>query len=180
MEVLDDKIKAFLDVGDGNGNGDGNGYGKGIKQFNGMNVYTIDDTPTIITNVKGRIASGYTVRHNTELVPCFVARVGNYFGHGDTAHSAFDAANAKYEENRPLSDRIDDFVKEFPTLQTEAKCSEFYKWHHILTGSCEFGRNEFRERHGISLDEVHTVEWFLELVKDAYGKDVIKQVRERY
>ena len=210
MGVLEDRIKAFLDVGDGNGdgygngygngygdgdgdgdgNGDGNGYGNGygygdgdgngIKQFNGMDVYIIDNTPTIITNTKGQIASGYTIRYNTQLVPCFVARVGNYFGHGDTAHSALEAANAKYNKNRPLSDRIDEFVKEFPTLQNEATVKKFYDWHHVLTGSCEFGREEFRKRHNLTFDEVHTVGWFLDITKNNYGKDVIKQVRKMY
>ena len=194
MGVLDGKIKAFLDVGDGNGDGDGDGngngygygngygdgYGNGIKQFNGMEVNIIDNTPTIITNIKGEIASGYTIRNNTQLVPCYIARVDNYFGHGGNTHSALIAATAKYEENRPLSDRIDDFVKEFPTLQTEANVKMFYNWHHILTGSCEFGREEFRKRHRLSFDEVHTVEWFLDIVKNDYGKEAIAETRKRY
>ena len=201
MEVLEDKIEAFLDAGygsadgDGYGSGYGDGYGSGygdgygygsgdgcgISEINGMRVWEVDNTPTIITNVKGNIAQGYTIRHNVELVPCYLAKVGNYFGHGETAHEALYAAQEKYETNKPLSERIADTVAKYPTLDTVVSHTELYALHHILTGSCRFGRDKFAANHGLDLEQGEmTMRQFINLTIDAYGGDAIKELLHAY
>lgn len=99
MEVLSKRIELFLDVGDGSGSGNGYGYGSGISEFDGHKVYIIDDIPTCITSLHGNIAEGFIIRSNSIKEPCFIARSGNYFGHGKTAHEAMEAARAKELEN---------------------------------------------------------------------------------
>lgn len=49
----------------------------------------------------------------------------------------------------------------------------FYKWHTILTGSCESGKKHWLKEHGINLNDSMTVEQFVELTKNAYGGEII-------
>lgn len=90
-------------------------------------------------------------------------------------------ARAKYEKNKPIEERISDFIKQYPTLDTKAKASDLFHWHHVLTGSCEFGRKEFCSNKGISWEDGEwSIKDFLDLTKAAYGGDVIKQVINKY
>ena len=196
---LKDKIERFVAVnsgngsgygdgyGDGNGsgygdgNGSGNGSGSGISAIEGNKVYNVDDIPTIITSVHGMYAKGYTLRNNVMKVPCYVARCGDYFAHGKTLKEAQADARAKYEQNRPLADRIADFMAKYPTLDTKAKHSDLYMWHNILTGSCAFGRQEWAKAHNLSRESGEmTISKFIEMTLNAYGGDVIRQLKERY
>lgn len=146
-----------------------------------MSVYDVDGVPTIITNVRGNIAEGYTIQHNTKLVPCYIARAGDYFAHGKTAHEAVQDAQEKYDENRPLSERIADTVKKYPTLDTVVPHKELYALHHTLTGSCRFGRDEFAANHNLDPDNGEmTMREFIELTMDAYNGDAIKELLHAY
>ena len=195
MEDLSKRIEQFLCVssgsgsgsgyGDGYGSGDGSGYGYGsgygISEINGMKVWKVDGVPTIITNIHGNIAEGYTPKQNVNLVPCYIAKVGNCFAHGTTAHQALQDSQEKYETNKPLSERIADTVAKYPTLDTVVSHTELYALHHTLTGSCRFGRDEFAANHG--LDPEHgamTMRQFINLTMDAYGGDAIKELLHAY
>ena len=169
------------DDGNGYGNGDGNGYGYGngykIKQINDMPVVEIDDIPTVIKCIKGNIIKGYTFI-NFQLVPCYVIKQDGYFAHGKTVREATHALQNKILLNTPIEERIDAFLSEIKT-DKEYRAKVFYDWHHRLTGSCEFGRNEFIERHNISLDEMMTVKRFIELTKNDYGGEIIKELEKK-
>lgn len=57
------------------------------------------------------------------------------------------------------------------------KAKELYKWHNILTGSCEFGRREFCKDHKIDIDkDLLTVNEFIALTVNEYGGDIITQL----
>ena len=181
MEDLSKKIEQFLCVSSGYGDGSGSGYGSGygISEINGMKVWKVDDVPTIITNIHGNIAEGYTLQHNVLLVPCYIAKVGNYFAHGATAHQALQDAQEKYETNKPLSERIADTVAKYPTLDTVVSHAELYALHHTLTGSCRFGRDEFAANHGLDPEQGEmTMRQFINLTIDAYGGDAISTIVE--
>ena len=185
MEDLNEKIKRFLSVGygdgDGSGDGSGYGYGYGIKEYDGKRVYIIDGVPTMLTNVVGNIAKGYVVREDLSLHPCFVARSGDFFSHGVTAREALLDARAKYEENRPEEDRIKLFMEEYPSLDSIAACSDLFRWHHTLTGSCTMGRKEFVAAHGIDVEkDSMTVGNFIAQTRVSFGGDVIKRLEEEY
>lgn len=203
MGVLEDKIAAFLDVGYGNGyvngyvngygngyghgNGHGNGYGYGygngygIKSIDGYTLHTIDGVPTAITSLHGNYAKGFTLANNVIKKPCYIAKVDNYFAHGDTLKKAMEDARAKYEQNRTLSERISDFKEAYPTLDTEAEASDLFSWHNILTGSCLFGRKQFCEQHGVDYEKGKwKIRDFFELCKNAYGSENIRQAMEAY
>ena len=167
--------------GYGYGYGDGNGYGDGIKEYEGYLVYNVDGVPTIITSLHRNIAQGFTCKHNRFTVPCYVARVGNYFAHGSTAKEALRDAQAKYEQNRPIAERIKGFIDNYPSLDTIALNSELYVWHNVLTGSCAFGRQQFAEQHEIYINNGSmSVKEFIILTQNSYKGDIIKQLHAAY
>ena len=63
-----------------------------------------------------------------------------------------------------------DINKEYPN-------NDFYDWHGKLTGSCSLGRESFAKNNGIDLSGKMTVSEFISLTENAYGSDVIKQVK---
>ena len=206
METID-KIKAFLKVdeypcgdgygdgyssgygngdGCGNGNGDGNGcgysYNRGdgnIKSLNGQPVYIIDETQTIITQVVGQYAKGFILDSDLTMTPCYIAKCGNYFAHGETLRDAFEDAVSKYEQDLPTEERIANFNSTFPDNDKPIKVSLLYVWHNKLTGSCAMGRQAFAKEHNIDIEaDSVTVAEFVRLTENSYGGDVIKLLKQ--
>ena len=164
-----------------NGSGDGDGYGDwDIIALNGNIVDCVDALPTVITQVRGNIASGYTVKSDLTLTPCFIVKVGNCFAHGKTIKEAVACAEEKELQEMPVNERIEKFIMTFGSLGSEHTGKEFYDWHHILTGSCKFGRDEFCEGNNIKLDKKYTVKYFLDITRYSYGADVINLLRKAY
>ena len=175
--------------GPGFGEGSGFGYGDisayssvrgGIKVLNGNIVDYIDNIPTIITQVHGNIACGYIVQNFPTLESCFIAKVDNFFAHGKTLKEAVANAKAKRMRKIPIEEQIEKFIKVLGPLDSEHTGKEFYDWHHVLTGSCEMGRDTFCKTHNIDLTQKYTVKYFLDITKDSYGSDVIKLIEEAY
>ena len=77
-----------------------NGNENNIKEINGNIIDYIDDIPTIITQVHDTFANGFIVKNNLTLSPCFIAKVGNSFAHGNTLEEAI--ADAEHKEKRRL------------------------------------------------------------------------------
>ena len=165
--------------GYGSGFGDGRGSGSGIKSINGHSVFFIDGIPTAITAVTGNVAKGYVVDDDFTLIPCYIAKSGNSFAHGNTLEKAVADARAKELSEKPEEERIQDFIAEHDYNKTYA-VSNLYKWHNILTGSCEMGRQQFAEDHGIDLDGKMSIKKFIELTKNAYGGETIKKLEKEY
>ena len=169
--------------GDGNGSGDGCGFGYGngdVTALNGNIVDYIDNVPTIIIQVHGNFAYGHIVKDDLTLSPCFIAKVGNSFAHGKTLKEAVADAKAKELGKMTIEERIAKFVEAFGPLDSEHSGKEFYDWHHILTGSCHMGRDEFCRLHSIDLTQKYSVRYFLNITKGSYGSDVIKMVIKAY
>ena len=181
--------------GDSNGSGDGDGlccgYGSvdgsgeggdvsamNIKTFNGHIIDYIDGVPTIITNIHNNVASGFIIGFDMTLMPCYVAKAGNYFAHGETLKNAVEDAEAKEVREMPIEERIEKFIEVFGSLDSEHTGKEFYDWHHILTGSCRMGRDKFCKENGIDLTKKYSVKYFLNITKNSYGGDIIKQIIE--
>ena len=164
--------------GDGFGFGSGDGDGFGVKEFNGRKVYDIDSVRTLIYAVKGDAARGAVLRNDMTLRDCWIAKRGNFFAHGDTLHEAVEAVEAKWRDNRPLDERIAEFMKTHPALDEEY--GDLFEWHHVLTGSCEFGRRQWCEEHGYKPTDSITLRAFFEQTKNDYGRDVIRRVAKEY
>lgn len=133
---------------------------------------------TIIYSIKGDLARGAILRDDLTLKPCWIAKRGNFFAHGDTTHSAFAAAEAKYRQRLPIEDRIKAFVAAHPDL--DAAYGDLFEWHNTLTGSCEFGRREWCRRNGLKPDDSITLKEFFRLTGDEYGGEVIRRVEKMY
>jgi len=162
--------------GDGDGYGYGDGDGDGIKTFDGNNVFLIDSIQTIIHSVRGNVAKCSILNKDLTLAPCYVSKVGNFFAHGETARDAIRDAKQKYEQNKPIAERIADFNAKFKS-GAEYICKEFDSWHHVLTGSCFLGRDNFAKQNGININkDKMTREEFAELTKNSYGSDIILQL----
>ena len=173
--------------GDGSGSGYGSGFGSGfgdgsgdISTYEGNIVDYIDGVPTIITRIHNNIAKGYVIKRDMTLEACYVAKVGNSFAHGETTKDAVADAEAKEMERMPVEERIEKFIEKFGSLDSEHTGKEFYDWHHILTGSCRMGRDEFCKDNYIDLDKKYTVGYFLSITKNAYGGSVIDKILETY
>ena len=169
--------------GDGYGSYDGYGYGSGdgygISTLNGEHVYQIDDVPTLIDSVSGNFAKGRILRSNLTTRPCYIAKVGKFFAHGDTLREAMADAQAKYNAHRPLAERIADFNREFPDRDVEVDAARLFEWHHILTGSCLAGRKAFCEDRGLDYEHGHyTVNEFIRLTREAYGGEAIQELEK--
>ena len=164
---------------DGYGSGDGDGYG--IKSYDGHEVYIIDDMQTIIYSVHGNIARGATINIDLTLADCYIAKYEDYFAHGETAKQAIDNAQSKVYQNKPIEERIDYVIENYPDVDVPIEHSALFSLHNFLTGSCLFGRKEFAKAH--SLDPEHgamTMREFIHLTKDAYGEDNIRQLADAY
>jgi hypothetical protein len=192
-----DKIELFLSKtngsgsgdgdgsGDGSGSGSGSGYGYGYgygdglpNKIDNMQVYRIDTVPTIITHVVGNIAKGYIVGEDLSLEPCYVAKHDNYFAHGKTKEQAIADVNAKAFSNLDVDEKINEFLKTF-SLDKKYKGHEFYKWHNLLTISCDLGRKAFVRDNNLSLDAEYTVLEFIDICRNAWGKEIIKQLENK-
>ena len=162
--------------GYGYGDGYGYGYGDGIKSFSGAAVHMIDDVPTIITAIFGNTAKGYILRDDLTLEPCYVAKAGNHFAHGDTLEAAAADAREKLFDDMSEDERIAAFWEAHePGAKYPAR--DLYDWHHRLTGSCRMGRDEFVRSHGIDLEHgMYTVDEFVAITRNSYGGAVIARL----
>lgn len=171
--------------GSGYSNGDGFGFGlgsnkrPGIVQINNMYVFKIDGLPTIITKVRGNIAKGFLLDDDLTLSPCFIAKQNNLFAHGVTLRAAINSLQVKLFGKTPVNERIDLFMKKFK-LGKKYKGTLFFDWHEYLTGSCLEGRKHFIRNNNLSLDNEYTVEEFIKLTENSYGKEIIKELKKAY
>jgi hypothetical protein len=90
-----------------------------------------------------------------------------------------EALNDKLFEDMPEEERIEAFVKAHEAGKAYAN-TDFFDWHHRLTGSCEAGRKAFAQNHGVDLDGHMTVLEFITLTENDYGGKTIKKLKEFY
>lgn len=162
-----------------NGSGDGNSNGSGIKSFNGMDVYHIDGIQTIITHIKESFANGYVLNPDFTLTRCVIAKGSGYFAHGKTLKEARKSLEKKIFNNMDAEEIFNEFLKKFKKGKKYLG-SEFFEWHHYLTGSCLMGRESFVKNHGLNLDETFTVEEFIKICENDFGGQIIKLLKERW
>ena len=172
-----EEIEKFLSV-DEFPYGSGSGYGYGILEYNHQKVYKIDGIPTIIDSVHGNYAKGKILRNDLTVIECYIAKYGNFFAHGDTLKQALQDVSEKYNENKPLEERIYEFNEKYPDDDIPIDGNELFSWHHILTGSCLFGRQSFCQDHDFNINDKYTVRQFISLTENAFGSEEIKQLKQ--
>ena len=164
--------------GDGNGDGYGDGDGDGIKTFNKQTVYIIDKIQTIIKSIKNDVAKGFILNKDLSLTSCYIVRNDYYYSHGATLKEALQSLQEKTELSLPIAKRVENFKNKFKNFNRKVNASLLYIWHFKLTGSCKMGRDSFCTNHKINLTkDKFTIYEFIELVKDQYGSEIIKQLK---
>jgi hypothetical protein len=167
--------------GDSSGNSSGYdsdyGYGSGsnLLTYNDKLVEYIDNTPTVILSKHGDTSCGFIINNDLTTTPCFVAKSQGYTAHGETLKEAVSCLQDKIINNMPIDKKIQQFNESFHR-GVSYRASEFYRWHNVLTGSCEMGRKQFMRNHDIEDDDKFTVEEFIALTKENYGGSIIKQI----
>ena len=149
---------------------------------NNHKAFQSDDTPTIITQIFGDYEDGFSVTiHDFTSTPCYIARNKEYgfYAHGKTLREAYQSLQEKIFDTMPVEERIEKFIEHFAADKTY-KGSEFFEWHHILTGSCLFGREQFIKSRHLDLNAEYTVAQFIFLCEHEYGGEVITRLKKRY
>ena len=162
------------------GKGYGDGDNTGLKEINGKKVYMVDGTQTIFTSVRGNVAQGFIVQSDLQLTPSFIVKENNKFAHGNTLRDAFTSLQEKLYDDSTEEERIEVFKKKFPSYEEKYDNKDLFTYHHVLTGSCRMGREEFVKGNGLSLDGKTSVREFVELTKNAYGGYIIKELPKAY
>ena len=167
--------------GYGSGSGDGSGYGSGygLRTINNKNIYLIDGISTIIESIHNNIARGFIFNGDFTFEKCYIAKGHNYFAHGETIKEAIENLQEKIFDDLEPEEKINEFKKIFEK-DKKYKGTEFYKWHHTLTGSCKMGRDNFVKNHDIDLNKEYSVKEFIEKTKNDFGGDIIKRLEEYY
>lgn len=167
--------------GDGFGDGHGDGHGGGIAVFVGRTVHDVDGVQTIITAVNAGFAKGYVLNSDLTMTPCYIAKGGGRFAHGETLKKAVSALQDKLFEDMPEEKRIAAFIEAHPDKNAKIPARDLWVWHNRLTGSCEMGRNQFAADRGIDIDkDEFTPLEFCEMCNGSYGGDVIRRLEEAY
>lgn len=166
--------------GDGSGDGSGYGSGYGIKKTNSDEVFLVDNIETIIKSIKGNTAKGFIVETDLTLTSCFLVKANGLFAHGKTLKEAVKSLEEKLFQELDEDERLDEFVKHFPSFEKPYLNKEFFDWHNKLTGSCLMGREQFAKGRGINLKESMTVKDFISLTKSAYGGEIIEKLIPYY
>ena len=137
--------------------------------------------PTIITNIKNNYAKGFMVGGDYQLTLCYIAKYEytNLFAHGKTLKDAVSSLQEKVYEDMSEEERIKAFTDNFKANKVY-KGTDYFKWHHILTGSCLMGRNQFIKDNDLDLNATYTVLEFIKIVENAYGGDKIKKLKKLY
>jgi len=163
--------------GDGSGYGSGDGYGDGIKMIAGDTVHMIDGIPTVIKQLHGNIAKGYTINSDLTTTPTFVAKQGNKFAHGSTLRDANDSLHEKLFDDSTEEERLKAFEEHFPDFHAMYPAKELFHWHHILTGSCRQGRELFCVSHDINIEtDMFNIYQFINLTRNSYGGETIQKL----
>ena len=134
---------------------------------------------TIIIHVKGAVAKGFILNSDFTLTPCFVVKGHGYFAHGETLKKAMIALREKVFENMDSEEAIEMFLGKFKKGE-KYPGTEFFEWHHHLTGSCLMGRESFVRNKGLDVNAMYTVDEFISICEDDYGSEIIKELKEKW
>ena len=165
--------------GDGSGYGSGDGYG--LKYIMNKKIYKIDGVNTIFEHINKNVAKGKIVNGDLTTEDCYIVKGNNMFAHGETIKKAMQALQEKIYDSLDVDEAIAKFKEKFKQKNRKYNASDFYVWHHILTGSCEQGRVNFCKNNNIDLKNgKYTVLEFIEITENSYCGDIIKRLKKYY
>lgn len=164
--------------GSGYGYGDGYGDGDGLESLNNIPIYIVDSLQTQIISIRNNVAKGFIIYSDLSRTPCFIVKKDDLFAHGSTIKDAVKSLENKLFENYTVEERIIKFKENFKDFSKKYTAIDLFDWHGRLTNSCNFGRRSFCKDKSIDIDnDSFTIFEFIELTKDSYGGDIIKQIK---
>jgi hypothetical protein len=187
--------------GYGDGDGDGSGYGDGdgdvktidiaeyrkgfiskqiasFKSYKGKPVYYIDEIPCTFLSIVNNLAKVEVIKDDYNAQKMYIAKSGSLFAHGETKEEAIQSVHDKYFASLSFDERKAEFIKTFKKDQAYSN-KLFFDWHYLLTGSCESGRMMFVKSRNIDLNSEMTAYDFLNLTKNEYNGEVIRDILEQ-
>lgn len=194
MENLIEEFLKIDVVGSGYGDGSGlnsilcenehlNEYRKGfldkqiatLKKFKGNEVYYIDNIPCYFLAIKRNTAKVQVIKNDFTTELQYISKQGSLFAHGKTKDESLQSVLDKHFASLSFSEKKSEFVLKFKKNETY-KAQIFFDWHHILTGSCKYGRLDFIQSRGIKLDSEMSVIDFLTITQSEYNGNIIKEI----
>jgi hypothetical protein len=152
-----------------------------INKLSVNSVHYVDGLPCIFQSIHGNTAKVFLIdTRDFSTKPCYIVKVHDMFAHGETIADAAKAVEEKYLASLDIDERIAMFVKQYPDHGAVVSNADLSQWHHTLTGSCEFGRDQWCREHAIDMAGSMTVRQFIDMTKAAYGSDVIGQLEQAY
>lgn len=77
-----------------------------------------------------------------------------------------------------MENRVKKFKAEFPDYDKKVEAQRLFEWHHILTGSCLMGREQFCKDRGIDYKHgMYSVNEFLKICEGAYGWEQVREIK---
>ena len=165
--------------GYGSGSGHGDGSGDGLKSIINKKIYKIDGVNTIFEHINKNVAKGKIVNGDLTTEDCYIVKGNNMFAHGETIKEAQKSLQEKIISDMDIEERIEQFCNKFNN-KSKYKGTIFFEWHHILTGSCLQGRENFVRNHNLDLEKRYSVKEFIKLTENDYNGAVIKRLKEFY
>jgi len=153
-----------------------------LKTYKGQRIYEIDGIPCVFKSInKSLLFAKVAVINSKDLSSSlqFVFKFNNFFAHGGSLKQAKSDAEAKYYSQLDFPARIKEFNSTFKQ-GVKYNAQLFYNWHTTLTGSCSSGKARWVKERGFDLKSKITIEEFVNLTKDSYGGNVIKQLKDSF
>ena len=64
-------------------------------------------------------------------------------------------------------------------LTDKYTAQDLYRWHKIMTSSCDKGKIDFLNEHNFKMDDTFTIPEFFEYAKQYWGGEIIELVEEK-
>ena len=153
-------------------------YGSGYGRGDGSKIKGYFVVDGILCKLLNQKRGSYKVETFPQRKICYLADYQGEIAHGDTLREAQEEARRKYFSGLTFKENKKRFLQEFEKKR-KLSGKALYEWHGVLTGSCRFGRDRFCEQHNIDLRKKYTLKEFVDIVKDDFGGNKIKQLLER-
>lgn len=175
----------------------GDGYIKsgGIKEYDGREVYCINNKDVIIESLHGPYARVSIINKDLTLSEedLYLVKIDLTFGEGSDLHKAYEEAYCNARIERPFESRVAEYINLYPDPDEEIPLKELFLWHYILTESCLDGRERFVRKKKLDFNKKYSTRYVyfdlaynfytykfsdskqLEALADAYGIKLVKK-----
>lgn len=95
-----------------------------------------------------------------------------------TSESEYYMVGNRKFASLPNYKKIDNFIATH-NLTDKYTAQDLYRWHKIITSSCDKGKIDFLNEHNFKMDDTFTIPEFFEYAKQYWGGEIIELVEEK-